>query len=240
VPDGKKQLSRAGRRQLVRGLLERRDLAELASLATEEPRVVRIVSTLILEPEDVIRWRAIEALGLIVSRKSRDDFRSARETLRRLYWSMNDESGNVPWHAPEAIGEILANTPVLIEEFGPMLSAFLREEPFERGTHWALARILWVEAGHLDDARDRLVHSLEDPDPFIRAHAALGIGAGGVPEHRDMIRALSRDRALLSIYDPLPGRMRQVSVADIAGSLIDPSSAPSDRKSRLYAGIPEA
>jgi hypothetical protein len=140
----------------VRELLTKGDLGAVVSLVGRSPGGMRELRMLLLEPEDLIRWRAIQAIGKVMAVKAGRDLEAVREEVRRLLWSMSDESGNFLPHAPEAIGEILANVPPLIDEFAAVLFSFIEEEPFERGVHWAIARISQIAPRSSPNLYERL------------------------------------------------------------------------------------
>jgi hypothetical protein len=227
--------SRRQSKTAVRELLLNQDIDGLTSLAEKEPKVLRILLALLLETEEVTRWRAIQGIGAVAAMKARGNSESVPDLLRRLFWSMNDESGNVAWHAPEAIGEILACVPPLIDEFGPILVSYLREEPFERGSHWALARIAWVKPDGLIEYREPLLRSLDDSDPFIRAHAAISLCAMGSVYPQEKITGLSGDESSFRIYDHRSGKMENLTVDQVAGAISRHSSGSLERPTYLYA-----
>jgi len=68
--------------------------------------------SLLFDRDKVICFRASEALGKVAAMEADKDLEPVRDLLRRLFWMMNDESGNTCWYAPEAIGEILYNVPI--------------------------------------------------------------------------------------------------------------------------------
>ncbi len=164
--------------------------------------------------------RAVEALGIAAGLEAERSLKNARRLIRRLLWTMNDESGSICWYAPEAIGEVLINVPSLIDEYGPLLLAFLQEEPFERGTHWAVARVASLRPDIYEDDVNRLVRSLDNPDPDIRGYTLIALklinaqSAAGKAEH------LKADTANVSIYDFDVGMIREVSVASLAEELL--------------------
>ena len=89
--------------------LEQRISNEAAALETVNP-LLAILS----RPE--LSWRAAFGLGLAVSFMVKKDMEAARIFMRRLMWSMNEESGNLGWGIPEAMGCILAESPALAKE----------------------------------------------------------------------------------------------------------------------------
>ncbi len=69
-----------------------------------------------------------------------EDMESARVIMRRLMWSLNDESGGIGWGSPEAMGEIIASHDGLAKEYAHVLISyvweegnFLEYEPLQRG-----------------------------------------------------------------------------------------------------------
>jgi len=45
---------------------------------------------------------------MVISNLTEKEMESARVIMRRLMWSLNDESGDIGWGAPEAMAEIIA------------------------------------------------------------------------------------------------------------------------------------
>ena len=43
----------------------------------------------------MIKWHAVSALGAIVAALAEKEMESARIIMRRLMWSLNDESGSI-------------------------------------------------------------------------------------------------------------------------------------------------
>jgi hypothetical protein len=128
---------------------------------------------------------------------------------------MNDESGGLGWHAPEMIAEILINVPALIPEYAGLLPSYLREEPFERGTHFAVYRVAQVDPGPFVEHVPALTISLDDPDPAIRAYSALALttitGSPGNPAAGEP-RA---DDTTFMFYDFESGELRETTVDGI-------------------------
>ena len=210
-------------KRLLRDLLEKRDREGLVAWADGRKKgITALLALLLYETDELIRWRCIEGLGLLAGDQAPRGLEQIRDIIRRLLWTMNDESGNVGWFAPEAIGEILANVPRLAREFAGLLPNFLVEEPFERGTHWAMVRVAAVMGDSpavqkmLEESAEILVQSLSDKDAFTRAHAALALKRldrlTGAPA-----TALENDQAPLSVYDFDTGQMIDTTVAGLFG-----------------------
>jgi len=207
---------RAVRKDYILDLLARRDKAELISWIENDPNPASVLVSLLFISDDLLRWRAIETLGPLIGRRARETPEIVRDYLRRLFWSMNDESGNLIWNAPEAIGEILANAPNLVHEYATQLLSFLREEPFERGTHWAVARLAALYPTAFTEGTEALLDSLTDPDPQIRAHAMMAVSALGLDPEGERIEALIGDSAVVHMYDFDSGELCETTVAQVA------------------------
>jgi hypothetical protein len=111
------------------------------SIAINNGNIQRIIFSSLYKDDPSLKQLAIEALGCYSKVRAQEDLESVRHLLRRLFWMMNEESGNQMRNAPEAIGEILFNVPALIQEYEPILASFANEEPFKEGISWAMARI---------------------------------------------------------------------------------------------------
>ena len=130
----------------IRELLERRDTERLLDWAGSMRNPRRTLLSLTYDASELIRWRAIEAIGKVCAQDAASNPDKVRDFVRRLLWLMNDESGGLGWRSPEIIGEILVNVPDFIKEFGALLPAYLVEEPFEAGAHLALYRVAQIDS----------------------------------------------------------------------------------------------
>jgi hypothetical protein len=208
------------RKEQVRVLLKTRNMSALAEWAQNDRNIMRILMTYLYDRDETVYWRAIEGLATVATQSAENDMDSVRRILQRLFWSMNDESGSVGWHAPEAIGEILAKVPALIEEYGLILGSFMREEPFERGVHCALARIIPLKPEIFAGLKADLVQSLNDPDQSIRGYTLLALKGMGDRYIIMSAASLVNDHAIFSAYDWDTGTMKTKIVSDIAQELL--------------------
>src|SRR6056297_408046 len=130
-----------------------------------------------------IKWRAIAAMGYVVSRLAEHEMESARVVMRRLMWNLNDESGGIGWGSPEAMGEIMAQNPKMAEEYGSILASYiqpdknyLEHEGLQRGVIWALGRLAERRPEMMAGADPFLEPLLSASDPFHRGYAAWALG----------------------------------------------------------------
>jgi hypothetical protein len=157
--------------------------------------------------DDILRWRAITAMGVVVSRLAESDTESARVVMRRLIWNLNDESGGIGWGSPEAMGDITARSRRLAEEFGCILVSYIRQdgnylehEVLQRGALWGVGRLA---GAHPDLAAGALGHFapyLQTNDPWLRGLAAWAAGEVCDTTCRSILTDLVEDPAQLKIF----------------------------------------
>jgi len=129
-------------------LLQAEDYKGISTLARKRmARVIRYLSGRLYTDDAEQKWRVVRALGQIVG--DPEVFTEAKviDLLNRFFWSLNDESGAVPFGIPEAIGEILALRPMQQAQYLPVLCSMVTHEDMvqtgaiERGVIWALGRV---------------------------------------------------------------------------------------------------
>lgn len=221
-----KRASAKERRETLRGLLESRDTNALRAWAAADAHAIRTLFAALFELDPRLRWRAIEALGHVAAELATSDPNRIRDWIRRILWNMMEESGGLMWHGPEAIGEVLARVPVLASEYVGPLGSFRMEEPFEAGTYTALARLAEVAPASVRRIAEALVPGLTDPDPRIRAHAALALGRVGHAPAVSAVRALVSDPDPVTVYDAATGELRETTVGALVAEVLL-SSRPS-------------
>jgi len=210
-------------RQKVLGLLKVGDPeTSLRELSRSEPRaVVNALISLFYSPEEIIRWRAITAAGAVVTILAEKDREGARVIVRRLLWSLNDESGGIGWGAPEALAEIMARDELLAEEYSRIFVSYLDEkgnflehEGLQQGLLWGLARLAGVRPDLIKEAVPHLGRYLESGNAAVRGLAARAAGLLGAQELRPRVRTLLKDEAALVLFEK--GRMITCRVSDMA------------------------
>ncbi len=111
-------------------------------------RVVNPLFSFLCSNDALLKARAVTAMGIVVSRLADHEMESARIVMRRLMWSLNDESGGIGWGAPEAMGEIMSRHNKLADEYHKILisysrpgSNFIENESLQEGVLWGIARL---------------------------------------------------------------------------------------------------
>ncbi len=217
MPRQQKRPTARQRKAALRSMLQSRDHEALLTWGREQPHAMRTAFSALFEADPLLRWRAIEALGVLASQQAESDTEVVREWIRRLFWNMNDESGGLMWHGPEALGEILVNVPQLIGEYVTMVACRHDEEPFEAGTFMALARIAAEQPRQLVPFVAQARAALTHPDPIIRVNAARILRLTGTKRAAgDGLATVLSDQTLISVYDHAVGALRETTVAEYA------------------------
>ncbi|MBD3169542.1 MAG: hypothetical protein GF307_08670 [candidate division Zixibacteria bacterium] len=210
-----KQVSRHRvRKNVAREILENRDWAKLKEWAVES-RNIRALLSLTFDADMLVRWRAIEAMGIAAEIQGRNDMENVREIIRNILWMMNDESGALAWHGPETIAEILYNIPSLISEYGKILGSFTEEEPFERGTFWAIARISLRNSNFYQFKVDELIEALDNPDTTIKGYSLLGLKWLDYRVNGTKLGSLQNDNSQVYIYNFESGKLKRSEISKI-------------------------
>lgn len=211
--------------------LKRRILALLPGLSSED-RLAPILAldphaaagplfSLLLHPDPLIRWRAVAALGAVAARLADGHLEDGRTIVRRYMWHMNEESGNMGWGIPEAMGETLARHPGLAAEYHRILcswahdfaglgdSTWIEHPPLRAGAYWGIARLAQARPELARQAFPDLAAAL-DPEPAAdplkretdqaKAHAILALAALQAPEARDALAPLAESEIPITVY----------------------------------------
>lgn len=176
-------------------------------------RIISPLFSALYASREEVRWHAVSGLGEVVADMAREKLESARVIMRRLLWSLNDESGGIGWGAPEAMGEIMARHAGLAQEYHHLLFSFLvptqgpdnylEYAPLRRGAYWGLARLAHARPELLQAYGAGLGSALEretDPDCILLICLALS-GLDHLPEEtRASLEKLSGSERHIRIY----------------------------------------
>jgi hypothetical protein len=189
-------------------------------------KVINPLLSFLFHPEEIIKWRAVTAIGVVMAHMADSDMESARNVMRRLIWSLNDESGGIGWGSAEAMGEIMARHERLAAEYACILLSYLRPDCnplenrlLERGVLWGVGRLVRSRPGMLEGCAVHILPYLQSDDTVHRAMAAwsLQLLSPEVPDQ--VLRTLLEDHAEVSLYEA--GELNRCRVADLARRLTE-------------------
>lgn len=137
-------------------------------------------------PRAELHWRAAHCLGKVVTVLASLNREAARNFMRRLMWSLNEESGNLGWGIPETMGSIVAQSPIIAEEYERITisyiidtgksSNYIDHGPLRMLSYWAIGHVARHRKEALWQALPWLVVGLEKDDHLpCRGMAAWAI-----------------------------------------------------------------
>jgi hypothetical protein len=158
--------------------------ALLARARTKPGPVIRYLQGRLYSADSEEKWLAVSTLGALVREPGLLPDAKVEDLLQRFLWTLNDESGNVPFGVPEAIGEILSARRLFCSQVLPALCGMLTEEEtfqtglIERGIYWALGRIGPDVLRHCPGVAGTVADAARShPDPDTRQAAATALEA---------------------------------------------------------------
>jgi len=183
--------------------------------------VVNSLLSFLLHKEEIIRWKAVTAMGVVVGNLAQQDMEEARTTMRRLMWSLNEESGGIGWGAPESMAEIMACNDELAWEYGNIFVSYfdrqgnyLEHEVLQRGLLWGLVRLSGARPEVVEAAVPHVVPYLTSPDATVRGLAAWAAGILKIRNARGELMQLLDDDAHFTAY--VDGKLMQLCVKELA------------------------
>lgn len=199
----------------------------------EEETISPLFSAL-CSADALLHWQAVYAFGLIVPRLAARDMEAARIVMRRFLWSLNEESGGIGWGAPEALAEIMANSPPLADEYLHMLISYLLEDGpeehqegnflelpmLQRGLLWGIGRIAAAQRERLLAAEvpAALGKYLASEDAMVRGLAVWALCQLGSAAHRAVVSRLAGEPVIIEIFTA--GGLRQIPVRQLVAEYL--------------------
>jgi len=214
-----------GGRQLkkkVFGLLSDKDFEkDILKISGFSARaVVNPLFSFFYNSDELIKWRAVTAMGAVVSNLAETDMESARVVMRRFIWNLNDESGGIGWGSPEAMGEIMARHEGLAKEYHKILLSYImpdgnyiEHEILQRGVLWGIGRLAHARPHLVTNFAHLLCPYMESPDPALRGLAAWTAGLFDCQATNGLLKRLENDQATLTFY--LDGILEELTVAQL-------------------------
>jgi len=184
-------------------------------------QAVNPLFSLLCSPDERLKWRAVTAMGRIVSNLAASDLESARVVMRRFIWQLNDESGGIGWGCPESMAEAMARNAKLAAEYGCILISyiqpacnFLEHEILQRGVVWGIGRLAHSRPESALSAAPFLLPYMESADPNLRGLAVWAAAPIAGTESIPKLEQLVDDPGKFSIYED--GRFHQYSIGLMA------------------------
>lgn len=198
----------------IKDALLDKDFERVAQIALKNKKVFRLLISFAYDKEDLLCWRAIEAMGKAAGAVAVEDSPAVRNIVQRLLWSMGEESGGIGWSGAEMLGEIVRNSPGTFRDIPSIILSFQEEEMFLSGVLWAMGRMAGAGIVLDKEAEGLAVRCLEHEDAQIRGMAVLAVSRMKIEESRARIAEMVGDGGRVRVYEE--HELIERTVGDIA------------------------
>ena len=171
--------------------------------------------------DELVKWRAVTAMGNVLSDLAASDLESARVVMRRFIWNLNDESGGIGWGCPESMADAMARNEKLAAEYGCILFSYiqpdrnyLEHEGLQRGVLWGVGRLAHNRPECMQTAAGFLLPYMRSEDPNLRGLAVWAVSPMLNAEAIHRLQQLAHDPAGLMLYRG--EQLAQYSVGQLA------------------------
>jgi HEAT repeat protein len=172
--------------------------------------------------DQLVRWHAVTAMGMVTARLAEENPESARVVLRRCIWNLNEESGGIGW---EAIGESLARSAALAREYGCILLSYLDPQgnfidhpALQEGVLWGVGRMTRTRPENAAECVRLLKPFLSDPAAVLRGLAAWAVGSTADEALTAALEMMADDDAPFTLYED--ERLVRTTVGAVARRVI--------------------
>jgi hypothetical protein len=226
MPHRESKLTNRQLKRIVSELLQLPDLESCVEQVARFPfrRVVNPLFSFLYSLEEPIKWRAVSAMGAVIAAAAGDDMESARVVMRRFIWNLNDESGGIGWGSPEAMGEAMALSQALADQYACILVSYinpegnyLEHEDLQPGALWGVGRLAHARPEHAQEAVCFLPPYLQSDRPALRGTAAWAAAALPSSQTISYLNTLREDPAVFTLYQD--GVLKKWRICDLVDKL---------------------
>ncbi len=186
-------------------------------------KVVNALFPFFYSREPLLFWQAVTAMGAVVSLLAAENMESARVVMRRLMWSLNEESGGIGWGSAEAMGEIMARNDRMADEYACILISyinpcgnFIDNPDLQKGILWAMGRLARERPGRAAGAGAFLSPFLTSSDPVARGLAARAACFLPCDATKPLLIHLTHDNEIIPLF--VNGKLCEISIGSLAQS----------------------
>jgi len=189
-------------------------------------KTINALISFLCQLNELLRWRSITALGIMISSLSEKQPEDSRIIMRRFMWMLNEESGGIGWGVPETMGEIIGRSPVLGSEFNRILLSYLDEngnyldhDPLRQGVLWGIARVSETKPELMIDSVCFTRPYLDSDNAVNRGLACLIAGYLEDKKSVDILNHLTMDKTEINLYKE--GYFKRFTISDLAGKALN-------------------
>ena len=161
-----------------------------------------------------MRWYALSALEALAVEFASQYDDVYRNVIRRAVWAMADESGNVPWAAPEMMAVVIKASPSQYKEFVKIMITNGLDSPMcHHGVLWAVGYLGKDYLSEIEPFIPKLLRLLESKEEELRALSVWALKRLQYMPAFDTINNMSDDAASAWIYEN--GMLQQKTIRQI-------------------------
>lgn len=163
---------------------------------------------------NIQRWYAISALEALARAYAADHDEIYRNVIRRAVWAMADESGNVPWAAPEMMTAVIKAAPKQYREFVKIMITNGLDSPMcHLGVLWSIGYLGPDYLAEIEPYGKRILKFLEHKDGELRGTAVWALKRLQYAPAFDKMNSMADDAAEVWIYEN--GSLQQQTISQI-------------------------
>ena len=189
-------------KQYVHELLSKRDFETLIDLCERDRHAWQEVRYSLYSLDERLRWSAIEAVAKLMElwwKSGRQE--KVRQYIRTLFWSMNDESGGIGWSSPQAVAEIIATIPEILDPYGSMMIAHsIDEPPLIKGCLWGIGRLGRLITDSVAVFQGQILATFQIDDAQTLGLVSWAMGEFGFSPARPHLERISSRTEPVTIY----------------------------------------
>ena len=161
-----------------------------------------------------LRWYALSALEQLAKEFASEYDEVYRNVIRRAVWAMADESGNVPWAAPEMMAVVIKAAPAQYKDFVKIMVHNGLDSPMcHHGVLWAVGYLGKEYYAEIEPFLPKLMKFLDAKDDELRGLAIWALKALQYEPAFDKINSMAEDTAVAWIYED--GILQQKTIGQI-------------------------
>ncbi len=161
-----------------------------------------------------LRWYALSALEALAQVFASRYDEVYRNVIRRAVWAMADESGNVPWAAPEMMAVVIKSCPEQYKDFVKIMVHNGLDSPMcHHGVLWAVGYLGKAYLSEIEPFLPKLMKFLDAKDNELRGLAVWALKALQYEPAFDKINTMIHDSAIAWIYEN--GMLQQKTIGQI-------------------------
>lgn len=187
---------------------------------------------LLFDPDELVKFRAVDSIGYAASIIAEKNIEKVRIIMRRLMWTLNEESGGIGWGSPEAMAAIAADSKKIYDEFAkiiisyidPLSPSFLDHKELHPGIAWGIGRLGEKNKKTGELASYMLKKIILDTDPRIRGLGVWACGTCKISEAANTLEQLIKDKSEFLIYRNR--ELKKLTIAEAAKTALDIINKP--------------